>query len=120
MTIEDRAEGAVGWSTYKSYLTAASDPVLMMTVIAAFILANASQIGQQWLVAAWTTDVDYSRHPLSVYLGSITAMAAAVAFFKWVRTYVSCLLGTLASKSLHFKLLRRVLNAPLNYFGTFA
>ena len=57
ITAEDRGEGAVGWDIYQAYIKAANNPLLMATLIASFLLANIGQNGQQWIVAAWTSDI---------------------------------------------------------------
>jgi hypothetical protein len=54
---EERAEGAVGLSAYKSYLRAGSKPTLIIITLLSFFFANFSQIFQQWIVAAWTSGV---------------------------------------------------------------
>ena len=43
-------------------------------------------------------------------------MAACVAFFNWSRTYIQCLLGAAASRTLHRDMTRQVLMAPLSFF----
>ena len=116
MTVEERAEGAVNLSVYQAYIKAASNPTLLFLIMVSFTFANASQILQQWVVAAWTSDAGYVKRPLAVYLGGVSFMAACVAFFNWSRTYIQCLLGAAASRKLHKDMTRQVLMAPLSYF----
>jgi hypothetical protein len=117
ITAEERGEGAVGLGVYRSYLKASNKPALIALVLVSFVLANASQIGQQWVVSLWTTDVGYKKHPLGLYLGGVALMALAVAVFNWSRTYFAVMIGSAASRTLHNNMVKRVLTAPLGYFG---
>lgn len=119
MTVEDRAEGAVGWDVYKSYIKAANRPLLLFAAISSFVLSNVFQILQQWIVAAWTSDAGYVKRSLPVYLGSVAAMAGFVAGFTWLRTFLAVAFGASASRTIHSSMARRVLSAPLQYFGKF-
>jgi ABC-type multidrug transport system fused ATPase/permease subunit len=114
---EERGEGSVGLHIYKSYFDAANKPFLLGLVLLSFLLANASQVLQQWVVALWTSDTGYAKRPLPMYLGSVAAMAFCVAFFNWSRTFFGVLLGAESSQTLHSRMARTVLNAPLSYFG---
>lgn len=114
---EERSEGAVGWSIYKQYIAVARSPLLIFAILASFAVANFAQIGQLWVVSAWTSDIGYKKFPLSVYLCGMASMAVAVAFFNWSRTFMTYIVGTNASKALHFSMAKKVLKAPLSYFG---
>jgi hypothetical protein len=114
---EERGEGSVGWDIYESYFKASNKPFLLVLVLLSFLLANASQVLQQWVVAVWTSDTGYAKRPLPMYLGSVGAMAFCVAFFNWSRTFFGVLLGAESSQTLHSQMARAVLNAPLSYFG---
>ena len=116
MTTEERAEGSVGLEVYRTYIKATKKPLLLSLVILSFGLANACQIGQQYVISAWTSDVGYTKRPLQVYLGVMTIMAGMVSFFNWARTCLQVYLGAAASQTLHNNMLTQVLNAPLNYF----
>jgi len=77
-------------------------------------LGNAANLLQQWIVAAWTRDVGYVRRPLHVYLCGVAMMAFFVAFFNWARTYVGCLFGSAASRTIHRNMARQVHHALLH------
>ena len=109
---------SVSLEAYKSYFRAAGRPMLLVLVLLSFVLANASQVVQQWVVALWTSDTGYIQRPLPVYLGSVALMAAFVALFNWSRTYFGVLLGAESSRTLHSQMTKSVMNAPLSYFGT--
>lgn len=119
MTKEERAEGAVGYHVYRAYVTAANKPVLLALLAAAVLLGNASQVMQQWVVAAWTGDAGYVKRPLSVYLSGVTFMAAMVGLFSYLRTYFGVLIGAAASKTIHKQMISKVMKAPLNFFGKY-
>ena len=117
MTTEDRATGAVGRDVYRAYFRAANRPVLFVLVGLSFLAANFSQIAQQWVVAAWTSDVGYVRRPLGLYLGAVAGMAGMVGAASWMRTYLGVLVGAVASRNIHRQMVARVLGSPLSYFG---
>lgn len=116
MTVEERGEGAVGFELYKTYINAMNKPVLLALVMVSFAMANASQILQQYVIAAWTSDTNYTKRPLAAYLIGMTSMAALVAFFNWSRTCMQVYLGAAASETLHKNMIKQVLGAPLSYF----
>ena len=116
MSVEERAAGAVELQTYRSYIKAANSPMLLALILASFGFANASQQGQQWVVAAWTGDADYVKRPLQVYLAGVSLMAAGVAFFNWSRTFLGAFFGAGASEEMHREMVTSVLRAPLNFF----
>eukprot|EP00981_Chlorochromonas_danica_P011662 scaffold4203_cov166-Ochromonas_danica.AAC.8 len=116
MSKEERAEGAVGLSVYRDYLLEARRPGLLLLMTLAFLVANASTILQQYVVAAWTGDVFYRKHSLLFYLKGVAGMASSVAGFTFLRTYLFTLIGASASSSLHAKMVSRLLSAPLHYF----
>jgi hypothetical protein len=113
MTAEERGEGAVGWAVYRAYLLAANKPAMIAAMMASYALGNAATLLQQWIVAAWTSDVGYVRRPLHVYLCGVAMMAFFVAFFNWARTYVGCLFGSAASRTIHRNMARQVPHALL-------
>merc|ERR1711871_839473 len=114
-TVEERAEGTVSKDVYLSYLNSAGRPVLIFITLLSFVLANFSQISQQWIVAAWTSDPLYQKKHLRVYLGGVACMATGVAIFNYLRTYVGCLFGVEASKVMHWNMISTILRAPLSY-----
>ena len=116
MTEEERGEGAVSLKIYGNYLKAAKSPLLVLGLLASLLLANASQLGQQWIVAAWSADTNYHKRPLGVYLFGVTFAASLVAFFNWTRTLISYVFGTNASRTIHTDLASSVLRAPLSFF----
>lgn len=116
MTTEERAEGAVGFDVYKSYLDAGNKPWLIAITIMSFVLANFTQLYQQWIVAAWTSDPLYQKHTLRFYLSGVAVMASGVALFNYLRTFVGCLFGVSASKVMHLEMISRILRAPLGFF----
>lgn len=117
MTVEEKGEGAVSAAVYSTYLQSAKSPLFLAAILASFLLSNACQISQQWIVGAWTSDIGYKIHGLPVYLMGITAMASGVAVFTWLRAYIGTFAGAVASQTLHDRMVERVLAAPLSFFG---
>lgn len=119
MTKEERIGGirsAVDLPMYKSYLLESKKPLLLAIIALAFLMTNVTQLWQQWIVAAWTSDVGYVKRPLYVYLSGVALMASGVACFTWLRSYVGILLGAAISKNLHTQMVQRTLRAPLSFF----
>lgn len=117
MSKEERAEGAVGYHIYRAYIAAANKPLLLVLLAVSVLLGNASLVLQQWVVAAWTGDAGYVKRPLAVYLSGVTLMAAMVGLFSYLRTYFGVLIGAAASKTIHRRMISRIMKAPLNFFG---
>jgi ABC-type multidrug transport system fused ATPase/permease subunit len=117
MTKEEKAEGAVAPRVYATYVNSANKPVLLGVIVASFLLSNACQVLQQWTVGAWTSDVNYVKFPLHVYLGTVAGLATGVAVFTWIRAYLVILFGAAASLAMHNRMVTKVLSAPLGFFG---
>jgi ABC-type multidrug transport system fused ATPase/permease subunit len=116
MTTEERGEGAVSGDVWRSYMRAAKNPALVLMILASFVFANSCQQFQQWVIVAWTGDASYKKMAMTTYLLGVTAMATGVAFFNWLRTYLACILGAEASRTMHHDLAQKVLAAPLSFF----
>jgi ABC-type multidrug transport system fused ATPase/permease subunit len=114
---EDRAEGAVGTHVYRAYAAAANKPVLLALAILSVLMSNVCLTGQQWIVAAWTSDTQYASHPLAVYLSGVTMTALMVGTFNYLRTYFGVLFGVESSRTIHGRMIDKVLHAPLAFFG---
>jgi ABC-type multidrug transport system fused ATPase/permease subunit len=116
---EDRAEGAVGTHVYRAYAAAANKPVLLALAVLSVLMSNVCLTWQQWIVAAWTSDTQYASHPLAVYLSGVTITALMVGTFNYLRTYFGVLFGVESSRTIHGRMIDRVLHAPLAFFGEF-
>jgi ABC-type multidrug transport system fused ATPase/permease subunit len=115
--IEERRESPVSFEVYRRYLLEAKKPYLLIMILLSYLLANSTQVFQQWIVAAWTNDFGYKHHSLGSYLFSISVMALMTGGFTYLRSFLSSSLGASAGKAIHNKMIARMLNAPLSYFG---
>jgi ABC-type multidrug transport system fused ATPase/permease subunit len=115
--IEERRESPVSFEVYRRYLLEAKKPFLLVMILLSYLLANSTQVFQQWIVAAWTNDFGYKHHSLGIYLFSISVMALMTGGFTYLRSFLSSSLGASAGKAIHNKMIARMLNAPLSYFG---
>ncbi|EWM27372.1 multidrug resistance-associated protein 1 [Nannochloropsis gaditana] len=118
MKEEERITGAVKAKVYKAYLGAVRSPLLILLAVISFVVANGTQFIQQAIIAAWTSDPLHIKRPARVYLLGVSSMAAMVAAFNYLRTYLSVLAGVRASDYLHHRALQKVLGAPMRYFDT--
>lgn len=116
ISVEERAEGAVSLKVYKHYIASAKKPLLLLGMLFSFFIANFSQLGQQFIVSQWTSDVGYKKYSLYAYLFGIINAASSVAIFNWSRTYLAYIIGAESSRKLHYDMLQRVLHAPLSFF----
>ncbi|TFJ81540.1 hypothetical protein NSK_006792 [Nannochloropsis salina CCMP1776] len=118
MKEEERITGAVKAKVYNAYLGAVRSPLLILLAVISFVVANGTQFIQQAIIAAWTSDPLHIKRPARVYLLGVSSMAAMVAAFNYLRTYLSVLAGVRASDYLHHRALQKVLGAPMRYFDT--
>ena len=91
-------------------------PILFVGVLASFLLVNAAQVYQQFVVAQWTeaSAVDALG---SEYTTRLMKAAACVAVFLFARSLLLARVGLRASAHLHSAALRSVFAAPASFFN---
>lgn len=117
-TQEERSIGAVKPAIYKAYINAGGGFLLFGFVFFFFILCTASQLFTTTWISIWTSDATYIRHPLSFYLGIYAAIAIALGFFTFARSFLLARFGVRASGKLHRDLLMSILRAPMIFYDT--
>jgi ABC-type multidrug transport system fused ATPase/permease subunit len=117
---EERVEGAVSTQIYRAYIAAANKPAILALLVLSVVMSNVSLTWQQWVVVAWTSDAQYARRPLAAYLAGVTAMAGLVGLFNYLRSYLGIVFGVASSRTIHSRMIDRVLHAPLAFFGKLA
>jgi ABC-type multidrug transport system fused ATPase/permease subunit len=115
--LEERREKPVSFAIYKRYILEAKKPFLLLMILCSYLLANSSQVIQQWIVAAWANDVGYQKRSLFMYLFGIAMMAIAAGGFTYLRSFLSATLGVATGKAIHYQMISRMFRAPLTYFG---
>ncbi|XP_052784055.1 ATP-binding cassette sub-family C member 5-like isoform X2 [Mya arenaria] len=132
---EEKQEGRVGWSVYRSYMKAAGGYILSAFVIFIFFIAIASQSFANWWLSFWlsqgsgnTTITDgnltyisksISDHPnlhfyTTVYGASVGVMIVTTAF----RAFLFMKVTLRASSNMHNNIFKKVLASPMKFFDT--
>jgi ABC-type multidrug transport system fused ATPase/permease subunit len=118
-TDDSMLTGAIRLKTYASYFKSVSSPVLIVAAVLSYFVANGSQFFQQMVIARWT---DSSKGVVasvsSEYVNKLVYAAVAVSVSMYFRSYLTMRVGARASKSLHRKMLKSVVEAPLAFFST--
>ena len=82
----------------------------------AALAGQASSVGQQLFLAAWSADPRYARLPLAGYVGGLLGFAALVAGAAWARSLVGVHVQLRSGEAIHQSLAAAVLAAPLGFF----
>eukprot|EP00127_Corallochytrium_limacisporum_P000576 Clim_evm3s20 gene=Clim_evmTU3s20 len=119
MTVENRETGSVAWSTYKAYAKAMGY-VLFTVFMIIFVLSRALQIGRDFLLAEWSTDVssDDPDHSTEYWLSRYSLISFAAVLMIFLTFVVTAIAGRIAARALHRQLLTSIANAPMRFFDT--
>lgn len=113
------SSGTVPFSTYAAYFKAVGHPLLVATMLFAYITANGAQFFQQYTVAKWT-ELSHGNAMAtalsSKYLASIVNAAGVVSVFLWLRSFLTTKVGMKASEFFHSRMLSSVFRAPMSFF----
>ncbi|RWS04168.1 multidrug resistance-associated protein 1-like isoform X2 [Dinothrombium tinctorium] len=108
---EEYEVGEVKWSHYWIYLKSGSIKIFFSALILA-ILINVGSLGSTVYLSQWSKLHLSTANHIIIYVGiivviiSLTAIAGFIAYFAAIK----------ASKSIHEKLLKKVLKYPLTFF----
>ena len=114
---EERAEtGNVKFDVYNKFIKAMS-LFWSLSIICGYAAANAAHTGSSFWLSDWTSDTSGENnygYRLGVY-AAIGAVQAITVSYGWI----SIVAGTLlASRTLHNKLLVKIMHAPMHFFDT--
>ncbi|KAF9364357.1 Canalicular multispecific organic anion transporter 2 [Mortierella sp. NVP85] len=113
---EDAQDGVVGWSTFKVYCQAMTYHYFALT-IGLYIIWEAFQLGVPVWLEYWARVVDTTNHSLYYFLSVYAALVLTYMIVDVYLTYVCNVHACVnASKTLHEKLLARVLRLPMSFF----
>lgn len=114
-TAEDRNVGGIPLSIYSSYL-AAFGARLSLAMWATLIIASAAVVGTDVWLAAWAD----GRGGFSTgqYIWIYAVITAGSALLLWANAAAWAVGGTTAARSLHDRMLIRVLRSPTSFFDT--
>ncbi len=118
-TDDSMLTGAIPLKTYASYFKSVTSPVLIVAAVLSYLVSNGSQFFQQMVIARWTdSSKGFIASVSSEYLNKLVYAAVAVSVSMYFRSYLTMRAGVRASKSLHRKMLKSVVEAPLSFFST--
>ena len=113
---ETMSGGAVTLSVYASYLKAVRQPILILMMISAYLIANGAQFHQQLIVARWTKHGAGAAAVAAPYLQSLVKATGVISIFLWLRSFLTLQVGVRASEYLHSRMLDSVFAAPMSFF----
>ena len=116
-TTEHRTRGVVKSETRTAYLAATGGLAMVILVVTAQIMYQASTVATSWWLGYWSAGAGYAKkinasEGLSVYAGlsGIAVLLSVVAYG------VASKLGQNAARSLHNQMLDGLLKAPMAFF----
>lgn len=113
VTQEGRAQGAVSTEVYMTYLRELQWPMLcVMGVVGA--LSQAARNGNDWWLTRWASASDRER--VGFYLGVYAAWNVGSAILFLVRDVGLMLTELRAASSMHNRMLRCIMRAPMSFF----
>ncbi|KAI1316195.1 hypothetical protein EDD11_010367 [Mortierella claussenii] len=112
-------QGKVGWRVYLDYAKAISLFNAMICLLL-YTLAQASQIATNFWLRYWATaDEREDRHSIGFYLCGYALLVTLFLTMDVVVNYMSNVVcGIQGARTLHDKLLTRVLRMPMSFFDT--
>jgi len=118
VTQEERMIGAVSWTVYKKYFKAGGGFLKFAVVFFGYCLSIGNGLASTSWVSYWTSDVDYTRHSQTFYLGIFFGLSITLGIVTFARSFLLARFGVSASESLHRNLLDSILRAPSSFFDT--
>ncbi|CAK4290378.1 unnamed protein product [Aphanomyces euteiches] len=111
---EDRSVGTVASSVYVTYFrsTGWNGVAVIFTIVFAFSLSQATVVMTDWYMGYWAAHPGSNVHSVVFYC--VLAFSSMVLL--WGRSLFIIYLGILASRTLHSKLFKKVIHAPVNTF----
>ncbi|KAG9399350.1 hypothetical protein AC1031_011740 [Aphanomyces cochlioides] len=111
---EDRAIGAIASSIYVTYFksTGWNGLVVIVTIVVAFSVSQATVVLTDWFMGYWAAHPGHNVRDVIVYC--VLALVSIVLM--WGRSMYIVYLCVLCSRTLHAKLFKKVIQAPVNTF----
>ena len=116
MEVERAETGNVKLAVYKKFAQAMS-MFWTVSILVGYACSNAANIGSSFWLSDWTADPTVKQdngYRLGIY-GAIGMTQAVAICYAWVAIVSGTLL---ASRTLHGKLLVRIMHAPMHFFDT--
>ncbi|XP_019436154.1 PREDICTED: ABC transporter C family member 13 isoform X3 [Lupinus angustifolius] len=116
--VESRKEGKVELGVYKNYAVFTGWFTTVIICLSA-ILMQAIRNGNDLWLSYWvdsTTESRQTKYSLSFYLGILCLLCIMNSFFTMVRAFSFAFGGIQAATKVHNRLLRKLINAPVQFF----
>jgi len=118
MTKEEREEGSVKLRVYLKYIQAGGGYVLFSLVFSWYILSAGVNLASSIWVSVWTADAAYKKRSETFYMVGYAISAILMGIMSFFRAYGLASFGVKSSSSLHGRVLRSVMRAPMRFFDT--
>ncbi|XDB55923.1 hypothetical protein AB1E18_009385 [Capra hircus] len=128
LPLEDRLEGKIGIKTYNDYFTAGAQWFSLIFLILVNIAAQVAYVLQDWWLAYWAnlqSDLYFGAFgkgetgvmlDLKWYLGTYSGLTVSTILFGVTRSLLIFYILVNSSQTLHNKMLRSILRAPVLFF----
>ncbi|KAI4581560.1 hypothetical protein MJG53_010003 [Ovis ammon polii x Ovis aries] len=128
LPLEDHLEGKVGIKTYNDYFTAGAQWFILIFLILVNIAAQVAYVLQDWWFAYWAnlqSDLYFGEYgkgetgvmlDLKWYLGTYSGLTVSTILFGITRSLLIFYILVNSSQTLHNKMLRSILKAPVLFF----
>jgi len=116
---EERSKGRVKRAVYVKYITSCG-PYLILPVIflACAMIERGLQVGQNFVLADWSSEEDDSWRTVRWYLTFYSLLAATSIMFLGLRSFCMANGAFTASKRMHSGLLNKVSSLPMSFFDS--
>merc|ERR1712176_93030 len=116
---EERSKGRVKRAVYVKYITSCG-PYLILPIIflACAMTERGLQVGQNFVLADWSSEEDDSWRTVRWYLTFYSLLAATSIMFLGLRSFCMANGAFTASKRMHSGLLKKVSSLPMSFFDS--
>ena len=118
VSVEERDVGKIESKVYADYVMSIGGVVLVSLILLVFLMEIGSRVGSDYWLSFWSNDSNLYNHGIGFYLGIYAAWGATSCFMVLTRSLSVAYGGINAARTLHQKVLARVLKAPTSFFDT--
>ena len=124
ISTETKAEGAVGWDVYKSYMNAAGGWLVLATLILLLALSQISRVACDYWLTYWTSQVDSpdepslpgGKHGIGFFMGIYALMSLGWSVITLLQAILLAVKGVQAGKNLHNRAFQSIMRSPMSFF----
>ncbi|THH30017.1 hypothetical protein EUX98_g4182 [Antrodiella citrinella] len=116
MQVEERNTGAVAAVIYKEYLKAGNGKIILPCLAFSIVFLQCAQVLSSYWLVYWE-ELKFHQ-PSGFYMGVYAGLGVAQTLGFFLMGYCFALLTFYASRELHRRAIKRVMNAPMSFFET--